>query len=198
MRNVITFLAVMSVATAAAQVRVYDYSSGKDVDAEREGIQRAPESGTNPAVDFTLPELPNTQLPVKQPKPQAPTGVSPTPLGQAVIFVNVKDFSPELAQKLKTIYDFRSHGLDIKLYMESLRPEDYYSLLDEGLEHLPKDIEFKVDTGSRQGKRFRVGPYRTVIYADPTGSQRRYDLVSEFPKFERHLKRIQRQVGKRR
>ena len=182
-------LSGLMAATAHAGLRVYDASSGQSV---------APSPTSRPSEAPVVEPLPSArpvtavpavarpaQAPVAPPtsKPAAQTG-----LGTALVFIKGVDFSELIAGKVREIG--RVPGLDVRFYLQDQSPRSLVALSKGSLKNLPQGVDFNIDLDSRMAQAHGVVGQNVIVYRDPAGAVRHYNLVSEYANFLNHVNRL--------
>ena len=208
--------------TANAQIRVYDPQTGGDVEAPtQQGLQKdiitpqkeqpkAPARRIQPQqapknvyeramAPQNAENLKNKTIREEQdPEFQEPEGLDvfevfqeQQSLGTAAFFIDKSYFTERQIAKIRQASQIKN--LAVEVYVEELDTVEYMALISsvpEGAE----GVDFTVDSNNYRAKKYGV-EYHTILYLDPDGSTRRYDLVQDFDKFLRHVERLRREKG---
>lgn len=183
-------LLALAGAPAHAGLRVYDAASGQSV-VPSATVPLAPVAApARPA----LPPAPSTASP--QPVLPLPVAGSSVPasadvasgLGTALIFIKGMDFSELVASKAMEIS--RIPGLDARFYLQDEAPRTLVGLARSSLKNMPQGVAFNVDLDSRMAQSHGVVGQNVIVYRDPSGAVRHYNLVSEYANFLNHVNRL--------
>ncbi len=184
----LTVLAGMMASTVHAGLRVYDASSGQNVAP----AVTAPASAPAKAPEAQPPEVKAAPAPVTAiPAPQISAPVSnqdESRLGTALVFIKSIDFSEVIASKIKEIA--RVPGLDVRFYLQDESPRALVALAKGTLKNMPQGVDFNIDLDSRMAQSHGVVGQNMIVYRDPSGAVRHYNLVSEYANFLNHVNRL--------
>jgi hypothetical protein len=184
---------LLSVGAPLAQIRVYNPESGEDMAAPShqgfEGVPR-PQEATPPAARNATPAAI-----VRQEEDAVPVD-TPFPLGVALAFVDMADFNEFLSGRLQRAEEVE--GLDFQIYVQDMEPLEYVALVAQGKDKGIEGLTFRVDSGAYLAMRHNVKKYNTIVYIDPEGTRRYYDLQTGLDRFMRHVKRIEKTARKQR
>lgn len=202
----VTLLFVTTLAAAVAQadplqlaqVRVYDPASKENIPAVRSG----PAENTRPTGGLTRPSAPlqvappapvpamsfqNQPAPTRAGAPLAAGSVQQG-LGDVLVFIRSIDFSAVIATKVVQIA--KIPNLNAKFVIQDETPRNLVGQIRGPLQNLPEGVEFSVDIDGRWAKAHNVMNKNMIVYRDPTGAVRHYDLGAGFPNFLNHIQRL--------
>lgn len=173
---------------------MYDRESGGDVAAPShqgfEGVPRPQEVAPPPAARNETPAS------IARQGEEAALVESPYPLGTALAFLDMEDFNEFLGERLRRAHEIE--GLDFQIYVQDMEPLEYVALVAQGMDKGIEGLTFRVDSGAYLAMRHNVKAYNTIVYVDPEGTRRYYDVQTGLDRFMRHVKRIEKAVKGRR
>jgi hypothetical protein len=210
---------VLAASSAMAEIRTYQDESptatpATDAKTLQEPVQQAapqavpstpqiqgavPVSVTQSAPPITNTLIPGTlsdldtrwkQLVRHQQRERAEPGL--------LVFVQPESFTPSIADEIRDLFaDPQVKALDPAIYMADRGPQGFNMVAAHALPEAEVDakaLEFNQDTGNEMARAYGVPDGQpTIVYRDPSGAVRLYNLSYEVDKLQRQLARVKAQ-----
>lgn len=200
MRHILPLVLMMATASVAmADIRVYQPPTppAKPVAPVSRGID------TPAKPDVSTPKM---AVPVQEPVANTPAPAAQTMPRQLEVFLNVADIQrmfPQKVEELRKLEELQKLNLVPKVYIDrestptlmqaikKMIPKNLKLKDGQELENVPgmPNLGFALDYGNELAKGYGIQGQSTIVYRDPAGAVRLYNLGYEVEKLQRQLAR---------